>query len=237
MELGDVVSSSFYGPRFSKNDYTVDNSGVPTIRTTDMKNGKIVISEETPRVNVPKEKVDLLKVEPGDLLITRTRSIGVMALFEGGYVAIPSAYLIRFRFITSQVLPEYVHIALTSPEGQNQMGLGVTAITQPNINAKTIRAIKINIPSVYEQKEIVQQVEKIFAFANKIEQQTHNALNRVNNLTQSILAKAFRGDLTAEWREKNPDLITGENSAEALLAKIKEEREKLKPAKKTRKKS
>lgn len=31
----------------------------------------------------------------------------------------------------------------------------------------------------------------------------------------------------------NPDLISGENSAEALLAKIQEEREKLKPKKKS----
>jgi len=62
----------------------------------------------------------------------------------------------------------------------------------------------------------------------------------VNNLTQSILAKAFRGELTADWRAANPELITGENSAEALLARIQAEREALalekKAAKKPRKK-
>lgn len=54
--------------------------------------------------------------------------------------------------------------------------------------------------------------------------QVNNALARVNNLTQSILAKAFRGELTAQWRAENPDLISGENSAAALLEKIKAER-------------
>lgn len=49
-------------------------------------------------------------------------------------------------------------------------------------------------------------------------------LARVNNLTQSILAKAFRGELTEQWRKDNPELISGENSAAALLARIKAER-------------
>lgn len=53
------------------------------------------------------------------------------------------------------------------------------------------------------------------------------------HLTQFILAKAFRGELTADWRELNPDLISGKNCAEALLARIKVEREMGKPVKKT----
>ncbi|MBV2128637.1 hypothetical protein [Arsukibacterium indicum] len=81
----------------------------------------------------------------------------------------------------------------------------------------------------------VRRVAELFAFADRIEQAAHAALSRVNNLTQSILAKAFRGELTADWRSANPELISGENSAEALLARIKAERAKL--SKKTKAKS
>ena len=83
---------------------------------------------------------------------------------------------------------------------------------------------------------VVRRVEELFDFADSIEQKAAAALERVNNLTQSILAKAFRGELTADWRAANPELISGDNSAEALLAKIQAEREALKPVKKTRKK-
>jgi len=48
-----------------------------------------------------------------------------------------------------------------------------------------------------------------------------NALALVNNLTQSILAKAFRGELTAQWRAEKPELISGENSAAELLERMK----------------
>ena len=112
---------------------------------------------------------------------------------------------------------------LTSPIGLKELGLGVTAITQPNINAQTIKSIKLNLPPIEEQTEIVRRVEELFAFADQIEQRVKVAQQRVNHLTQAILAKAFRGELTAEWREQNPDLISGENSAAALLARIQAE--------------
>ncbi|MBV2128638.1 restriction endonuclease subunit S [Arsukibacterium indicum] len=106
---------------------------------------------------------------------------------------------------------------------------------QPNLNTGIVKAIEILIPECEEeQSEIVRRVEELFAFANRIEHAAQAALSRVNNLTQSILAKAFRGELTADWRAANPDLISGENSAEALLARIKAERDKVKPTKKAK---
>lgn len=95
---------------------------------------------------------------------------------------------------------------------------------QPNLNLNKVREISVRLPSAEEQTEIVRRVEQLFTFADTIEQKANAALERVNNLTQSILAKAFRGELTAEWRAANPDLISGENSAEALLERIKAER-------------
>jgi hypothetical protein len=82
----------------------------------------------------------------------------------------------------------------------------------------------------------VRRVEELFAFADKVEAQINAAQLRVNNLTQSILVKAFRGELTEQWRKDNPELIYGENSAEALLEKIKVERQSMQ-GKKTRKKA
>ncbi|WP_459175646.1 restriction endonuclease subunit S [Ewingella americana] len=102
---------------------------------------------------------------------------------------------------------------------------------QPNLNLNKVREISINLPSLEEQAQIVNRVEQLFAYAETIEKQVQAALLRVNNLTQSILAKAFRGELTAQWRAENPDLIDGENSAEALLVRIKQERLKNKPVK------
>lgn len=95
---------------------------------------------------------------------------------------------------------------------------------QPVISGTKIYSIPLQIPPVAEQLEIVHIIEEYVTFSNRIEYSTQAALNRVNNLTQSILAKAFRGELTAQWREENSELISGLNSAEALLEKITAEK-------------
>ena len=79
-----------------------------------------------------------------------------------------------------------------------------------------IRAYPIPIPPIDEQKEIVRLVEQFFAFADTIEAQVKKAQARVNNLTQSILAKAFRGELVAQDPNDEP--------AEKLLERIAQAR-------------
>lgn len=225
--IDSICESSFYGPRFGKEDYVTD--GIPTIRTTDMTSkGEIFITNETPRVNVPKEKIDQFKSNHGDLLITRTGSIGTMAIFRGKYDAIPSAYLIRFRF-KSTVSVDFIYTFLTSPFGQEKLGLGTTTTTQPNINAQTIRGIKLQLPSVEEQNEIVRRVEQLFAFSDQLEAKVASAKSRIDHLTQSILAKAFRGELVPQDPNDEP--------ASVLLERIKVQRVAEPKAKRGRKAS
>lgn len=106
--------------------------------------------------------------------------------------------------------------------------------TVSSVETNLLMKLQFQLPSLTEQAEIVRRVEQLFAYADKVEAEVNAAQERVNKLTQSILAKAFRGELTAKWREQHPELISGDNSAEALLAKVKAEREKLKPKKSTR---
>lgn len=94
------------------------------------------------------------------------------------------------------------------------------SVGQINISLSQCREFKIPVPNIKEQIEIVRRVDQLFTFADQTEQRVNDAKARVDKLTQSILAKAFRGELTADWRAEHPELISGENSAEALLAKI-----------------
>ncbi|MFS1523943.1 restriction endonuclease subunit S [Microbulbifer sp. 2304DJ12-6] len=96
--------------------------------------------------------------------------------------------------------------------------------TQPNLNLKKVRDISVALPPYEEQEEIAHRVEELFTYADKIEQQINSALTKVEQLSQSILAKAFRGELTEQWRRDNPELISGDNSAAALLERIRTQR-------------
>jgi type I restriction-modification system specificity subunit len=70
----------------------------------------------------------------------------------------------------------------------------------PTLNRNEFMFVPVTIPPKEEQTQIVQKVETYFALADEIEAQVKAALENVNLLTQSILAKAFNGELSAAWR-------------------------------------
>jgi type I restriction enzyme, S subunit len=185
LELGEVCADSFYGPRFAKGEYALAG-GIPTIRTTDMTQDGRIVLRDPPRVKVEPGKLDLYRVKDGDLLVTRTGSIGTMAVFRGTDEAIPSAYLIRFRF-TPAVLAEYVYIFLKSPFGQNLLGLGTTRVAQPNVNATAIRAIRLPLPPLAEQKRIVARVDQLMALIDDLEQKQIRERQLGANFTKASL--------------------------------------------------
>ncbi|MCU4473419.1 hypothetical protein CA950_14070 [Acinetobacter pittii] len=134
------------------------------------------------------------------------------------------------RKTTGVYTSKFMELMLRSPLGQKNLLSFSKGAAQPSLSMGQIRQTTIPVPPLNEQELIILKLENLFNKANAIETQVLSALDRVNNLTQSILAKAFCGELTAEWREANTELIIGENSAEALLERIKAERELAKPA-------
>lgn len=192
--LNEILHSSFYGPRFGKEDY-VDN-GVPTIRTTDMNSKGYIVLKNPPSIRLSEEKLKLYKVLKGDLLVTRTGSIGTMAIFNEGYDAIPSAYLIRFRFLIMEI--KYVFNLLHSPYGQKALGLLTNTLAQPNINAISIRNIPFPLPPLNEQKAIVQKVNALMGLCDGLEQKVKISEQQVQDLMQSMLREVFEGKSAEE---------------------------------------
>ncbi|WCH26695.1 restriction endonuclease subunit S [Aeromonas salmonicida] len=160
----------------------------------------------------------------GDILISCSGSVGRVCLVDDDdkYVMVRSAALVRImdNFVNGKFLMYF----LQSPISQKEIGNSSKATAQSNLFLGPIKELGVVLPSLEEQTEIVRRVEQLFAYADTIEQQAKAAKARVDNLTQAILAKAFRGELTADWRAANPHLISGDNSAAALLARIQAER-------------
>jgi type I restriction enzyme S subunit len=75
------------------------------------------------------------------------------------------------------------------------------------------------LPPLEEQHEIVRQVEKLFSLADKLDLHYQKAKARTDKLSQSVLAKAFRGELVPQDPNDEP--------AEKLLVRILEEKKKL----------
>jgi type I restriction enzyme, S subunit len=189
--------------------------------------------ENLQKILVSEEEQNELGVKRGDVLICEGGEPGRCAIWseDTTYPIVFQKALHRVR-VGKRITPQWLAFNLKNDSDNKSLEQLFTGTTIKHLTGKALNKYPLRVPPVEEQTEIVRRVEQLFAYADTIEQQVQNALTRVNNLTQSILAKAFRGELTEQWRKDNPDLISGDNSAEVLLAKIKAERDKLKPVKK-----
>ncbi|MGL6286458.1 restriction endonuclease subunit S [Aeromonas hydrophila] len=231
-DVGIEVKTGPFGSALHKRDYLT--GGIPIINPMHISEGKI-----TPSLNmsISKEKFEELAawhLRKNDVIIGRRGEMGRAAVVstDGHLLCGTGSMILR---VTDNALPKYLEIILRSPVAVDYFNSSSVGSTMVNLNQKIIKNLKVYFPEIEEQTEIVRRVEKLFAYADTLEQQAEAAKARVDNLTQAILAKAFCGELTADWRAANPDLISGDNSAAALLARIQAERATAKPRKRASK--
>jgi type I restriction enzyme S subunit len=76
------------------------------------------------------------------------------------------------------------------------------------------------VPSLSEQEEIVRRTGALLSVADRIEERHEKAKAQVDRLTQSVLAKAFRGELVPTEAELARRGGREYETAEELLARI-----------------
>lgn len=164
-----------------------------------------------------------LWLRSGDILVQRGNTIeyvGVPAIYHGADRAfIYPDLMMRFR-ANDKVRTAYLYYVLSWGRSRNflrERATG-TAGNMPKINQGTLLSLPVEVPSLSEQDEIIRRVESLFKLADRIEERYHLARAQVDKLTQSILAKAFRGDLVPQDPDDEP--------ASALLDGIRSERER-----------
>lgn len=228
-KISDVCS--FQNGFAFKSSWFSKTGSYQVIKLANIRDGYLFLENAPAYVN-EEQGVEFSKFSPniGDVLISMTgtrfkKDYGFGCIMTQKHKALINQRVGRLIPIKASILPEYLFLFVRSELFREQFFKGETGgVNQGNVGSQHIQSILINVPPLTEQHEIVRRVEQLFAYTDTIEKQVNNALALVNSLTQSLLAKAFRGELTAQWRAENPDLISGESSAAALLERIKAER-------------
>jgi len=204
--------------------------GIPTIRCGDVKPLHVETGSLKKVLPAIEAKYPRTRLSGGEVVLAIRGTVGNAAAISEELAANPLNISREVAMIPvrKNISSQFIALLLQSPGGYRALAEKTKGVAQRGINLADVKRLVTPLPTLSEQTEIVRRVDQLFAHADRIEQQVNNALARVSNLTQSILAKAFRGELTEQWRKDNPELISGENSAEALLEKIKAEREMLK---------
>lgn len=211
--LKEVASGFNYGSS-SKSQKEGD---VPVLRMGNLQGGSLDWSDLV--YSSDDKEISKYTLEYGDVLFNRTNSpelVGKTAIYRGEKKAIYAGYLIRVKG-SDRLNTEFLNLQLNSPHARDYCWKVKTdGVSQSNINAKKLQAYEFELPSVEEQIEIVRHVNELFEHANVVQKQFEIAKNRLGKLTQSILSRAFRGELFNDFVGLENSITDQINKLEAV---------------------
>lgn len=212
-----------FGSNLKSSDYV--ESGVRVIRLENIGQLRFIGEKES---YISRAKYETLKrhtVASGDIIFSSfiSEEIRACILPRLQTKAVAKADCFCIRPDTSKIDARYLVLQLVSSESYQSLVENVHGVTRPRINTRQLRQLEIRVCSLSEQVEIVRRVEALFKLIDQIESRYNVAKVGVDQLTRSILAKAFRGELVPQDAKDEPaakllERVKGKESARALAA-------------------
>jgi type I restriction enzyme S subunit len=185
----------------------ISSENIININKLNFSKGKKVTAEE-----VEKQKTRYEIVE-GTFAFTRIGTIGKSVLLPKPHdygISHAMAVVNPYKSIMDSA---FLILTMNCETILKQASHGVQSVGVPDLGIGKMKSFTVPLPPLMEQQEIVRRVESLFTMVDTVEKQYKDAKARTNRLTQSILAKAFRGELVPQDDNDEP--------ASELLARIK----------------
>lgn len=181
--------------------------------------------ESLKEIRITQAEKESLSIQPGDVFVCEGGEPGRSAVWKASESNITFQKALHRVRMKIAFLPDLLVYNLKVDADKQKLDELFTGSTIKHFTGRSLAAYPVAIPPLDEQKEIVRQVDKLFALADKVEEHYQKARAKVDALAQSVLAKAFRGELVPQ----NPD----DEPAEKLLQRIQEEKTKMEAELKT----
>jgi type I restriction enzyme S subunit len=176
------------------------NTTWAVIKTTSIQHLRFLEEENKmlPTTLKPREHLEL---RPGDLLVTRAgpRSrVGVACLIKitrPRLMLCDKAYRLRCR--SNIVHPAFLELILNAPHILDEVNKLKTGISDSGVNLtqKRFGELLVPLPPLVEQARVVAEVERRLSVVEELETVVIGDLQRASRLRQSILQRAFSGEL------------------------------------------
>lgn len=193
-KLGDM-SKIMYG-------YTskvVEDGNVQYVRITDIQDGKVDWNS-VPCVNISDMEKPKYKLTKGDIVFARTgATTGKSYLMVSPPSSVFASYLIRVQCDNEILEPSFLYLFFQSGIYWQNVIDGITGSAQGGFNATKLGNMNIHFPSDKNvQLHFVKEMEEFKIVTESIEQYYQSKLSNLEELKQSILIKAFSGQLINE---------------------------------------
>ena len=165
---------------------------------------------------------DRYRLRPGDLLFSRMASVGRVCKVPPDHDrSLFNYHLMRLRLCEEAYLPDlfvqFIRGSRTVVAHLEEVNHGAT---RDGINTGQLLAMPVEVPPVPEQHRILAKLQALQARSDAAKEALDAIPPLLAKFRQSVLAAAFRGDLTKKWREAHPQV----EPASELLARVRAER-------------
>jgi type I restriction enzyme, S subunit len=186
--------------------------GALLVRVQDLDRGTIVVDDlrtVSPEVDAEYRRS---RIRERDVLVSVVGTIGRVAIVPGGFEGNIARAIARVAS-GPRVLPEWVRYWLESEIVQSWLVRNAREVARKTLNLSELAEVRVALPSLAEQAEIVRRAGELLAHVSQLEHRTNAAVRLIGSMTPSILAKAFRGELVPQDPNDEP--------AAALLERIR----------------
>lgn len=135
------------------------------------------------------------KLQKNDILISITADVGMIGLVREDMDAYINQHVALAR-PKNDLYAEFLAWYFVSDVGLQQMQNKQRGATKIGLGLQDIRSIILKIPTLPEQHEIVRLIDDLLARERAAQQATEQALVSIDLMKKSILARAFRGELS-----------------------------------------
>ena len=207
-----------YGVQYGTAAKSAKAGTVPVLRMGNIQNAKFDWADLV--YTSDDDEITEYLLHDGDVLFNRTNSpelVGKTAIYRGKRPAIFAGYLIRVNHIRKLADSQYVNLFLNSRVARKYgNSVKTDGVNQSNINGTKLSNYPFPCCSIEEQREITSILEKMLSLVDETEADIIQELQKADALRQSILKKAFAGQLVAQDPNDQP--------ASVLLDRIKAEK-------------
>lgn len=188
VELGEICK-----PEYGFTETAKEKGEARFIRITDIGSDGKLKKTDPKFVDLTKEAKQSI-VAKNDILVARTgATYGKTMIFTEDYPAVFASFLIRLNFDINKVYPKYYWVFAQSLDYISQAERLMTGGGQPQFNGNAIIRIRIPLPSISEQKEIVEKIEEemqLVSFNEKLiaifEQKIKEKINEVWGVKEEV---------------------------------------------------
>ena len=191
--IGDIFLIERGGSsRPIKKFLTNDNNGINWIKIGDTKNTSKYIYSSSEKIK-PEGKKYSRFVKVGELILSNSMSFGrpyimkTTGCIHDGWVVL--------RNIKNVIYEEFAYYVLTSSKIYAEFSKLAVGSTVKNLSIDRIKKIKIPIPPIETQKEIVSILDKSFESADNMLKYVEDSLDKAELLKRALLRDAFNGKI------------------------------------------